>query len=726
MNGRVPRCGILAALLALPPGFHGNALQAGEQGTGSLNFATDILPVLTKAGCNSGACHGAALGQGGFKLSLLGYDPEEDFTAITRERGGRRINLTVPEASLFLRKPTRAIRHKGGRKIEPGSADHHLLVQWIRAGVPAGDASVEVTRLTVEPAEQLGSVGGSAIPLRVWAQLSTGARREATAHALFSSNDDSVAEVDAAGRVSVVGRGLTSIMVRFAGKVTAARVGAPFAVGNDPAAGFAPRGFVDRAALVEWRKLGLTPSPGCDDGTFLRRAHLDLAGRLPTGSEAREWLALSSPRPRADVIARLLAGDDFVDFWTLKFADWLLLDSKKLGPEALRAYHGWLRGQIAGNTPMHRLAIQLVSAQGDFLGNPPANFHRTERDPRDFAEFVSRSLFGIRVACARCHAHPFAAWTQEDYHSFAAYFARTGVNEAGVFQKARGEVEHPKTKRIAMPFPLVTPGASRHAGALPEEANRLDGLAGWMATAPENNFARAFVNRVWRELMGRGLVEPVDDFRPSNPASLPALLEELTARFVSHGHDLRWLVGEIANSATYQLSSRAHGDNAADHRFFSRAHLKPLGAQVLADAIAQVTGVPDVFEGHDTGTRAVQLADARLPSYTLEVFGRCARETACDTAEQSGGGLTQVLHLMNGAALNDKLRGGFVRELLQAKVPPALAVERMFLRALGRLPTAKEAEHFAARLAHDGGLSPTGVEDLLWALLNSREFGFNH
>lgn len=698
------------------------------------SFPTEVLPILTKAGCNAGACHGAATGQGGFKLSLLGYDPEADHESITRELGGRRINAASPVESLLLRKPTRAVAHKGGKRLVPGSPDHERLAQWIAAGAPFGDRDLRVQSLAVLPAGPVMLAPGQSTTLRVEAKTQLGSRN-VTGHALFTVLDDSIAEVDAKGVATVRGRGMTAVMVRFGGQVAAVRVGSPFNHLAVKAADFPANNFIDEQVLVELQRLGLPPSPLCDDATFLRRVTLDVAGRLPTESEAR---APAAP-DRAQVVSRLIASEDFTDYWTHKLADLLLINSRRLGDAPARAYHAWLRRQVAQNSPLDRLARELLTATGEASLVGPANFHRLTRDPRDMGEFVSRAFLGTQIACARCHAHPFAGWTQDDYHRFAAFFARTAWDGERILVASRGEVAHPKTGKDLAPRALGVPIArparpdplderdtarsgDRRSG---ETADRRVMLAGWLASPDNALFARAFVNRVWKELMGRGLVEPVDDLRDSNPPTNPALLDALAADAAANGFDLRHLVRTIVNSRTYQLDSRATALNRADDRFGSHALVKPLPAAVLADAIAQATGAPQSFAGWPAGTRAVQLLDAQTASYTLDVFGRCTRETACEVPARTGGGLAQALHLINGSSLSEQLRAGVATLLRQGPREADRFVEELWLRSLSRLPDARERA-WGVQVLSKSSSKQTAIEDLLWALLNTREFAVNH
>jgi hypothetical protein len=714
VGAMIHRAVFAAMTLALP----GSA--AARDMSKEFSFRTRILPVLTKVGCNTGACHGAATGQGGFKLSLLGYDPEQDYETITRELGGRRIDLGAPDQSLLLRKPTRQLEHEGGRRIKRDSDAYRTLVGWIAAGAPYGARDAHVTRIEVKPADGLLLKPGRSRPLQVSAHLSNGTVEDVTPLALYSSNDDGIADVDRDGVVTIKNRGLTAIMVRYSGQVAAARVGAPYPQGKTATISFPLQNFIDERVLVELKRLRIPPSPLCDDATFLRRVHLDVAGRLPTAEEVRAFVARpASAIQREQVIDRLLASPEFVDFWTLKLGDLLVINSNKLGDDGARVYQTWLRQQIADNVPLDHVVRELLTAQGDPARSGPANFHKFTSDPRDMGEFVSRTLLGTRVACARCHNHPFDRWTMDDYYQFAACFARTGFENQRLIQRSFGEVLHPKTGKEMRPQPL---GGSNEW--MKSAGDRRAALADWLA-APENLlFARAIANRVWKELLGRGLVEPVDDLRPTNPPSNPALLDALAAAFVRQGFDLHKLIRAITTSGTYQLSSQVNEFNRQDDRFFSHAYLKPLAAQVLADAIVQVTGAPDEFAGYAPGTRAVTLIDPQVPSYTLDVFGRCPRTAFCETPAQFGGGLSQALHLVNGPAVNAKTDQA-VNGLLAVPRSNRAMIEELYIRSVSRLPTARELTHWENILSKAESKREL-LEDLLWALLNSREFAFNH
>jgi len=684
------------------------------------SFATRILPILTKAGCNTGECHGAAIGAGGFRLSLLGYDPHADYLHITRERNARRVDLTAPEKSLVLRKPAKQVAHEGGRVFKTTSNAYRELHDWIAAGASEGDKELIVETIDVTPSELRLAAPGDSAQLTVTATLSDGSRENVTQRALYDSDDDGLAQVDEFGEIRVQRRGVTSIMIRYGGRVTAIRAGVPFQA-NDIQIDLPPHNFIDARVAEQLQRWRIPASPLSEPAVFFRRAHLDLTGRLPEPTAIEAFLRKPDTRANRDaVVADLLQREALTDLWTLKLADLLLISPKKQGPAGSRVYHQWLREQVAVNAPVDRIVHSLLTASGDLTKNAPANFHKLASDPRDMGEYVSRALLGMRVACARCHNHPFDRWTMSDYHEFAAFFADTVVENNRVITKNRGEVRHPKDQRVAHPRPL----GGRFVTVKPD-TNRRDALAAWL-TAPENPwFARAFVNRVWKELLGRGIIDPVDDVRVTNPPTNPGLLDALTADFVNHGFDLRHLVGTIARSATYQLSSRPVDGNRSDDRLFSHARLKPLTGQTLADAITAVTGVPEQFTDFPDLRWTTRLPDVTAASRTLDVFGRCPRTDGCDAEDGFGGGLPQALHLINSDPINTRLRQGSMSELIESMPDNQAAIRFVYLRTLGRPPSSREATHWKSRanVIHDR----TGYfEDLAWALMNSREFTFNH
>lgn len=689
--------------------------------SGIPSFATRIIPVLTKAGCNSGACHGAATGQGGFRLSLLGYDPDEDYAQITRALGGRRVDLSEPSRSLLLRKPSLDLDHDGGRKLARDSAGYAQVLSWLEAGAPRGPRDSRVVGLDVEPRELLLEPGSPRVSIRVMARLSGGAVEEVTPWALFSTNDDAVADVDRQGRVEVRGRGSTAVVVRHGGQVAAVPVAVPSPSGAGEFAGFPVQNVVDELVLEALKRLRLPPSPVCDAPTFLRRVHLDLLGRLPTAGEARDFQTNGElPEVRARKVDELLGRPEFVDFWTLRLGDLLQVGGRRSEGEAAGRYHDWLRSQVAMNRSWDAMARDLLTALGRLTEVGPAGFLASSMDPRDLGERVGRIFLGLQIGCARCHAHPTDRWTRSDYHQFAAHFAGVTVVDGRLKRHPRGEVEDPATGLPAVPRPLGGGG-----GSVSGNVDAREDLADWMLDPGNPYFARAFVNRVWRHLTGRGLVEPVDDLRPTNPAALPGLLDRLAADFAAGGFDLRSLIRRIATSSVYQLASTGTPMNRADDRHGSHGRIRPLPAQVLADVVAQVTGNPDTYAGAAPGTRAVQLVGTSTPSYALDVLGRCSRERDCEGPASAGGGLAQALHLLNGTTINDKLEGGIVEELLASGATLSGQVDEVYWRAYSRPPSVEERD-VGVRWLESVTDRRRAMRDLVWAILNSREFGVNH
>ncbi|WP_309713029.1 DUF1549 domain-containing protein [Armatimonas sp.] len=651
-----------------------------------LDFASQVLPQLTKAGCNQGMCHGAAIGRGGLKLSLLGDDAASDYDALVREFGGRRVRLDSPRESLLLKKATGGLGHGGGVRLERGSKGYTVIESWLAAGAPLSkQVGRDVTRLLVTPSETIRGVGAT-VPLTVSALYTDGTTENVTTLALYDTLDDAVVQVDKAGVASIRASGIAAIMVRYRGQVAAARLGAPF-----PGKAAPQRTVVnpiDSALFSELARLNLSPAPRCDDATFLRRAHLDLIGTLPTSTEVRAFLAKPD---RTKLVDALLSRPEFTDLWTLKLADLLRISGKRFGPEAAAGYHAWLRESVATNKPLNTLLTELLTQQ--------ESFWRTASDPRDLSEFFAKTWLGTRVECARCHNHPYDRWTRTDYHAFAATFGRPG------------QVPHPKTGK---------PLAARALGTNQALTTHTE-LATWASSSPR--FAELLANRLWRELFGRGLVEPVDDLRPSNPAIHPRVLTALAQQLTRSGFDLRATLRQLTLSEAYQQSSKTSPPAPSPgHSFvagkggevFAHALLKPLRAQVLADALASATGGSLGLPG-----RAIALADPEVASTTLDVLGRCRREGDC-TPTSEAGGLAVALHLLAGAPLEKLVQGG-AQKLLTAHPTDTALIEELFLRTLSRFPTAAERGYAEGLLKKN---RPRAAEDLLWALVNTREFSY--
>jgi hypothetical protein len=692
-------------------------------------FARDVIPVLTKAGCNAGACHGAFSGRGLLPLSLLGYDPAADHDALFKAARGRRGLPSAPEASLLLRKATGAMAHGGGKRLDPASPGYAVVRDYLAAGAPAPSAAdARVLRLSVTPSSLVLSPGRSA-SLTVTAEWSDGVRRDVTALALFDSRDGRVATVTPAGSVGAIRPGKSPVGVRFLGLVASADVTVPFAA-VAAADGFVPHNALDELALDEWKRVGLTPSGLCGDSEFIRRATLDLTGTLPTPDETRKFLADADPKKRDKLVDALLERPEYVDYWTLFWSDLLRAHRRFLGEKGLASFRGWLTRAVRENRPIDRMARELLTAQGDLATTGPVAVYFIDSKPEEMAETVAQVFLGVRIHCAKCHHHPFELWAQDDYHGLAAFFTRLEVKDAGMQGAKFGG---PKSLR-----PTAAPTAARQQQKprpprmfghdVPADAPDVRvPLAEWVTRRDNPYFARSFANRFWAQLTGRGLVEPVDDLRATNPASIPAVLDRLAKEFTDSGFDAKHLLRMMAKSRLYQLSSRPAGPHDRDGALFTHRLPRRLPAEVMLDAVNAAAGVTEAFEGQPPGTRAVQLPDPAVPSYFLMTFGRPVRNSACACSRGGTPDLAQALHLSNGTAIHEKVTSpaGRVAKLLARKAGDSEIAEELYLAALSRLPT--DAERATVReLVMVSPSREQGWQDVLWALLNSAEFGFNH
>ncbi len=703
------------------------------------SFRNDVIPVLTKAGCNSGACHGAAAGKGGLKLTLRGYDPMLDYHVLTRQARARRVDRREPGRSLILLKPTLTLPHGGGLRFEVGSTEYWILAEWIAAGAPAPTSKDPMpTRIAVLP-EQVVLAPGDGQRFVVQAFYSDGTVRDVTRWCKFNSTELVVAEVSQDGVANVKGRGEATINATFGNLVAQATITVPFRTDLDEKlfTQAETRNFIDELVIKKLKTLGIPPSGLCSDREFIRRAYLDCTGTLPPPERVQAFVKDSSPDKREKLIAELLQSDEFVDYWSYWLSDLLLLSSAKLSRPALLAYYQWIRTAVAENMPWDEFARSIVTATGSNLENGAANYFVQHKDVVDLTETTSVTFLGTSITCARCHNHPLEKWTQDQYYRFANLFARVRLKdgkrsgEVIVYDAPDGEVRHPRRGVPMPPTPL-------DASPIPPDypGTRREYLAEWMTSSDNKLFARTFVNRVWAALFGRGIVDPPDDLRATNPPANAELLDALADQFVSHGYDMRWLIQTIMSSATYQRSSVPTELNAFDVRWNSHYIPKRLAAEVLADAIAHVTGVPDTYPGYPKGTRAIQLPDVRVASYFLDVFGRPKREQPCACERMNDASIAQTLHLFNGSALNEKLRSnaGRVEKWLKEGVTLAEAIDRLYLLALAR-PASDAEKQALARLLGDGDEQPAKLdqppsreqlEDLFWAVLTSKEFAFNH
>ncbi|HET6883694.1 MAG TPA: DUF1549 and DUF1553 domain-containing protein [Pirellulales bacterium] len=700
-----------------------------------LGFTSQVLAVLNKAGCNAGACHASQYGKGGFKLSVFSFAPNEDHLAITRDRQARRVDRFNPERSLFLLKPTLAVPHGGGQRLTAGSVDYELLKTWLATGAagPRADEP-QVKSLRVYPPRRVGQAGISQ-QLQVLADYSDGKTRDVTCWTRFDSLDDSIVKVTPEGHFTAGGKGQSHVMVRFAGQAAICTVVVPYAE-NLELAGWTENNFIDVLAGKKFRELGIPPSPLCDDATFLRRAFLDAVGTLPTPEEAKAFLDSTESDKRTRLVDRLLGltGDPAQDvynnqyaaYWTLKWADLLRCNSAAIGEQGMWALHNWIGESLRQNKPFDQFVREIITAKGSVYTSGPANFFRVANNPQDRAEAASQLFLGVRLACAKCHHHPFEKYGQEDYYGFAAFFARVGVKgsqEFGLFGGEQvvlvgsgGEVGHPRTGQIMKPTPL-------EGQPVAEAPDRRQPLAQWL-TSPDNPFfSRNIVNRYVAYLLGRGLVEPIDDMRGTNPASNAELLDALALEFSKSCFDVKRLLRTIMVSRLYQLDSQPLAANANDGRFYSHFNVKRLGAEPLLDAINAATGTTTKFKNMPLGSRAIELPDGDYPDYFLKTFGKPRRVSICECERSAEANLAQALHTLNGDTLSQKIADGNGRlaNLLKANKPFEETVAELYLATFSRRPTPEELATCKSFL--DQSPDPkTFYEDLLWTLLNSKQF----
>lgn len=693
-----------------------------------VSFSREIIPILSKGGCNGGGCHGSQFGKGGFKLSLFSFDPSFDHAQITQSHEGRRLVLTDPDRSILLAKPALVIDHAGGERLKLMGRDYLRVRQWIADGVPAPQSNDPVVRgLEVYPPARV-MVPGEEQQLVVVAEWSDGRREDVTATALFDALSDAVAKVTPLGRVTAQGQGETHIMVRFGGQATIASIRLPFAqLSNYPS--FEANNFIDEKLLAKWKELGLTPSPLCTDDEFLRRLYLDAIGTLPTPDEVRAFLADSQPDKRSRAIEAVLNRPEFVDWWALKWGDLLRINRQALQDKGMWSFHNWVRAQLRENKPLDEFVRGIVMAEGSTFTEGPTNFYRVGRTKEDWTEAAVQVFLGIRIGCAKCHNHPFEKWTQNDYYGMAAFFARLGTKnsqefglfgqETVIYLRPTGESQNPRTGQVVPPRPIDGP-------VMDDEFDRRRKLAEWLTSGDNLMFSRNIVNRFWGYLMGRGLVEPLDDMRATNPPSNPELLDALAKDFAAHKFDLKHLLRTIFSSRAYQLSSESTDGNRADaaNVHFTRYTIKRLTAEQLADAIDAATGTREKYPGLPLGTRAIQLPDSDVKSYLMDTFGRPARQILCECDRSTKPNIAQALHLLNGDFLNRKIADPKGRVERLAKGDLAKAIDELFLATWSRPPTPDEAAKVAGWVKSAPSVKD-GLQDLLWVLLNGREFLFN-
>ncbi|MFM7040092.1 MAG: DUF1553 domain-containing protein [Planctomycetaceae bacterium] len=692
-------------------------------------FHTEVLAALTKSGCNMGACHGSPSGKGGFRLSLRGYDPPLDLVTLRGEYFNRRSNVLNPDDSLLLQKPLMEVAHGGGRRLGYNDPCHVVLREWIAEGmkVQAPDAP-QLVQIEVFPKPRVLRDGADHQQLHVNGHFSDGTIRDITALTAFDTSDESIARISPHGVVSREGRGEATILARYLEKMSTTQI--TFLTERPdfqwPAAPEETR--IDQLVFGKLRQLQIQPSDLCSDSDFLRRATLDLTGRLPTLEETQAFHADASPGKRAAVVDRLLLSDDHARFWSLKWSDLLRVNSKRLTRSGVHKFRRWLFEIVKNDVSLNKFTQELLTATGSTQQHPAAAYWKASRDEIDATETTAQLFLGIRIQCAKCHNHPFEKWTQDDYYGTAAAFNRVGRKETGlpddemIFVKAGGEVTQPRTGRT-MKVRLLLSGDVD----VPADQDRRVVFADWLTSNSNPFFARSLANRIWGHVVGKGIVDPVDDFRDSNPPSNPELLDYLASELVTSGFSSRHLIRTIMNSRVYQLSSQRNKYNADDETYFSHASTRMLTAEQLLDAICAVTGQPEEFPGMPAGTKAIDLVDPPEGHKFLQVFGQPQRELPCECERSTDSNLSQALQLINGPTVHNKLRAdsGNIHSWIKDGRTDAEIVNLLYSLALSRPATAQEVEIAAAHVKASED-RVRALEDVAWAVINSKEFLFQH
>ncbi len=705
-----------------------------------IDFREYVHPILSRAGCNAGACHASQFGKGGFILSVFGFEPDKDRTAIALDRFQRRVNFIDPERSLILKKPTMQIAHGGGKRLEKNSPDYNAMLDWIRSGAPAPSKDApEVVSLEIFPKQRV-TAPEQTQQMRVVATYSDESQRDVTHWAKYDSLDEGVVSVTEDGLVSVVGVGQTAVMVRFDGHARNAIFMAPY--GETQLADWKNNNIVDELASAKFQQLGIEPSALCDDSTFIRRAFLDAVGSLPTTEETQAFLDDTREDKRDKLVDQLLGltGDPSLDIyndryaalWTLKWSDLLKNSSKGQAADEQRmwAMHNWIKESFRTNKPFDEFVRELITAKGSIYSSGPASYFRINANSSDLTETTSQLFLGLRLGCAKCHHHPFEKYSQADYYSFAAFFSRVGTKnseefglfgrESVVIVKNAGEVRHPKTGKNLPPRTL-------DGVEVDHPLDRRIPLADWLTSKENKVFARSIANRYVSYLLGSGLVEPVDDMRETNPATNPELLDQLAQQFVDSDFNIKQLMRVIMTSRLYQLSSVPTAKNVKDTKFYSYFYVKRLSAEPLLDAIDQVTDVQTKFKSLPLGAKAIELPDGEYPNYFLTVFGKPRRASVCECERMPDENLAQALHTLNGEILAKKIgdKSGSVAKLASQEMEEETVINRLYLTALSRPPQAAEVQALQ-EFRKEAESAQQFYEDVLWTLVNSKEFLFNH
>ncbi|HKB01014.1 MAG TPA: DUF1549 and DUF1553 domain-containing protein [Gemmataceae bacterium] len=693
-----------------------------------VSFKLDVMPIFMRSGCNVGSCHGAARGKDGFRLSLFGFDSEGDHYRLTREINGRRINLAVPAESLLMEKAGGKVPHTGGQRIKEGDEYWQTLVRWLEAGVPQDPPTVaKPVSMEVYPKRAVLDGKGATQRLVVRAKYSDGTDRDVTNLALFLSNNDNSAKVAPDGLVTADNRGEAFVMARFA----TFTIGSPFVV-LPKGLQFTPpkvpeNNYVDTLVHRKLNDLRITPSELCTDEAFVRRAYIDIAGVLPTPEEYDRFMKNTASNKREDLVDELLGRKEFAELWVMKWAELLQIKSSNtVSYKATLLYYNWLQDKISKNVPVNEWVQELLGASGGTFKNPATNYYQNETDILKVSENVAQVFVGMRIQCAQCHNHPFDRWTMNDYYGFAAFFSQIGrkatddPRELVVFNSGGGEVANPVTKQQMKPKFL--------GGAEPDVVgkDRRQVLATWLASPENPYFATNLANIVWAHFFGRGIIQEVDDVRVSNPPSNAELLEALGKKFTEYQYDFKKLVRDICTSRTYQLSTIPNASNEGDTRNFARQTVRRIRAETMLDVISQATETKNKFPGLPLGARAVQIADGNVSTYFLTTFGRASRETVCSCEVKLEPTLSQSLHMLNGDATTNRIRQGqLIQKRLAEKKSPDQIIEELYLRTLTRRPSPEEMGKLQAALKEEPDKAK-GFEDVFWALMNTREFVFNH
>jgi hypothetical protein len=698
-------------------------------------FLEQITPILSKHGCNMGACHASQHGKGGFLLSIFGSDPDKDRRNIAHDRLQRRVDFIKPESSLLLLKPTLTVPHGGGLRLKKNSVDYQLLLAWLKAGAPgqSGEAR-KVTSLTVIPSVRVGLLGMKQ-QLRVEAQYSDGSVRDVTALARYDSMDEGMLSVDDAGLVSVESAGQGPVMVRFEDQAAILTISIPYSDSVELSS-WTSNNFVDELAARKFQDLGIEPSGLCDDATFIRRAFLDAVGGQPTPEEVRAFLASEDTDKRARLVDQLLGlsgdskkdiyNDRYAAFWTLKWSDLIRNNSNDLGEQGMWAMHNWIRESFRVNKPFDEFVSELVTAKGSIYMNGPANYFRVNSNATELTEATTQLFMGIRLECAKCHHHPFEKYSQADYYGIAAFFSRVGTKgseEFGLFGREQvvvvkntGDVNHPRTGKKMEPTTLDGEPSDH-------ELDRRIPFAAWLTSKDNTRFASSVANRYVRFLLGRGLVEPVDDMRSTNPATNPKLLEALTRHFAENDFDLKQLLRVIMVSRLYQLDSQPTPENIGASRFYPFYRAKRLAAEPLLDAVDFATGRPTKFKNLPLGTRAIELPDAEYPNYFLNTFAKPRRVSVCECERTPDENLAQALHTLNGDILSSKIADseGRIAKMLEQDKEAGTMIEEIYLATVCRIPSGEEMQ-VCLKIIEESPSPKEGYEDLMWALINSKDF----